>query len=105
MIPKNVGAEFSREYDRAETRKIPVIFETFYAPLETWFEIYVYPSAEGTSIYFRDITQRKRAEEERNRLLGHERAIAEIAQALVRSVRSGSTDAATSRRIHGGICP
>src|SRR6185503_2470627 len=34
-----------------------------------WFEIHAYPSPEGLSVYMRDITERKRAEEERERLL------------------------------------
>ena len=34
-----------------------------------WFEVHAYPSPEGLSVYMRDITERKRAEEERERLL------------------------------------
>ena len=34
-----------------------------------WFEVHAYPSQEGLSIYMRDISERKRAEEERERLL------------------------------------
>ena len=40
-----------------------VTLEEYYPPLETWFEVRAYPSADGLSVYFRDVTERKRAEE------------------------------------------
>ncbi len=41
-------------YDR-----VPVAFETFFRPLNRWFQVHVYPFAEGLSVYFNDITKRK----------------------------------------------
>ena len=38
-------------------------FESFYAPLGSWFELHVYPSEEGLAVYFQDISARKGAEE------------------------------------------
>lgn len=41
----------------------PVHFEEFYPePLNLWLECSCYPSNEGLSVYFRDVTQRKRVE-------------------------------------------
>ncbi len=42
-----------------------VDFEEFYAPLNAWFGVRAYPSEQGLAVYFRDITERKRAEEAR----------------------------------------
>lgn len=42
----------------------PVAFEVYYSPLETWFAVNMYSSATGQSVYFRDITDRKRREEQ-----------------------------------------
>jgi PAS domain S-box-containing protein len=39
-----------------------ISFEEFYEPTETWFENHVYPSEDGLSIYFRDVTGRKERE-------------------------------------------
>jgi len=39
-------------------------FEEYYEPLETWFETHVYPSETGLSVYFRDVTERKRRRQE-----------------------------------------
>lgn len=42
--------------------------EMYFAPLEAWFECHVSPSGEGASVYLREVTARKRAEEARRRL-------------------------------------
>ncbi|RKS53166.1 PAS domain S-box-containing protein [Gillisia mitskevichiae] len=38
-------------------------FEDFYEPVKSWLDISVYPSSTGLSVYFKDITQKKIAEE------------------------------------------
>ncbi len=37
-------------------------FETYYPPIDSWFEVSAYPSSFGLSVYFKDITQRKKSE-------------------------------------------
>ncbi len=65
-FPETVGTVFESEYRRAVAEQQSVDFEAFFPPLETWFEIRAYPSEEGLAIYFRDINERRRAEEKRN---------------------------------------
>ena len=43
--------------------------EFFYEPHDRWYDINAYPSSEGLSVYFRDVTGRKRAEERERRLM------------------------------------
>ena len=58
------GSTFETELVRAMEGREPVHFEAFYpAPLDMWIECHAYPSEEGVSVYFRDVTERKRAEE------------------------------------------
>ncbi len=38
-------------------------------PLNSWFDVHIYPSADGLSVYFRDVTERRMAEEEREQLI------------------------------------
>ncbi|WP_101296848.1 PAS domain S-box protein [Halegenticoccus soli] len=59
-----VGSTFQEEYERALATQQPVSFEEYYPPLDTWFEVRVYPSETGLSVYFRDVTERKARERE-----------------------------------------
>ena len=43
--------------------------ETLYEPGSTWLELHAYPDAEGVSVYFHDVSERKLAEAERERQL------------------------------------
>ena len=49
---------------RAVAEGVPVTVEASYpAPLESWLEVRCYPSPEGLSLFFKDVTVRKRAEQ------------------------------------------
>lgn len=54
---------FRRRYEQVIAENKAAHFEEFYEPLATWFEIHAYPTVDGISIYFRDINQRKQAEQ------------------------------------------
>lgn len=62
-LPEAVGSKFYQEYHRAASEQVSVEFEEFYPPLDTWFAVHAYPSPDGLSVYFQDITERKRAQE------------------------------------------
>jgi signal transduction histidine kinase len=47
---------------RAMAEKVSAHVDAFFPPLNAWFEVHVYPSDEGLSIYFEDITARKETE-------------------------------------------
>ncbi|MBE9126487.1 MULTISPECIES: PAS domain S-box protein [unclassified Coleofasciculus] len=62
VFPESVGTQFDRAYHQAAEEQKPVAFEACYPPVNVWFEVRVYPSKEGLSVYFRDISDRKEAE-------------------------------------------
>lgn len=63
-IPALLGTPFEREYRRAVTEKIPVLFEAYYAPRNRWLTVSGYPSGNGgLAVYAHDITDRRRFEE------------------------------------------
>ncbi len=53
-----------QKYQRAIETGETVTFEDYYAPVKRWFEISAYPSDRGLSVYFKDISIRKIAEEQ-----------------------------------------
>ena len=58
------GADaFRHRCDQVTTGNKAVHFEEYYAPLATWFEVHAYPTGEGINVYFRDINDRKQAEQ------------------------------------------
>ncbi|MFP4103537.1 PAS domain S-box protein [Coleofasciculus sp.] len=61
-FPNAMGTKFETIYRQAAREQKPKAFEELYAPNNTWFEVRVYPSEEGLSVYFRDISDRKKAE-------------------------------------------
>jgi PAS domain S-box-containing protein len=62
VYPDTIGTDLERSYRRAVAEGVTSSFEYFYAPHDRWYELQAYPSAEGLSIYFRDVSERKRAE-------------------------------------------
>lgn len=76
-FPEAVGQSFEREYRRAVETGEPASFEEFFGPLETWFEVRAWPNPDGLSVYFRDVTARRQAQEEREQaVVERERAYA-----------------------------
>ncbi len=67
-FPQAEGSEFYRQIRRAAEEGTVTEFETVFPVLDTWTAGRAYPSQEGLSVYFRDVTERKRSEEESARL-------------------------------------
>jgi PAS domain S-box-containing protein len=59
-----IGQIFYKAYCRAMDEQRYIHVEEYYPPYGCWFENYIYPSADGLSVFFRDITERKKSEEE-----------------------------------------
>ena len=73
-FPKAVGSESHRMHLKVMAERTPVQYETISPLLGRWIDVSIYPEAAGgLSCYFRDITDRKRAEAERQALLEAER--------------------------------
>ena len=67
-FPEVEGSESYREIKRAMEEGITTKFETISPVLGIWIAGRAYPSQEGLSVYFQDVTERKRAEVESARL-------------------------------------
>lgn len=63
-FPEGLKTGFRRAYSDAIENQDAVVHEEFFEPLGIWIEVRVFPSAEGLSIYFHDVSERKQAEKE-----------------------------------------
>jgi signal transduction histidine kinase len=64
MFRRTAPPKFFAAVLRAFEENTAVDFEEFYPePLNIWCECHMYPSSEGLTVYFRDVTERKRAQE------------------------------------------
>ncbi len=64
-FPHLKNSSFEQNFRRVMTEQIPVEFEMSDSSGKVWFEMNAYPSGGGVSVFFRDVTERKRIEEER----------------------------------------
>jgi diguanylate cyclase (GGDEF)-like protein/PAS domain S-box-containing protein len=61
-FPEAVGGPYYQTYRRAIDRQEHVRCESYYLPLNAWLEARAYPSKDGLTVFFADITERKEAE-------------------------------------------
>ncbi|MGE5300045.1 MAG: ATP-binding protein [Acidobacteriota bacterium] len=84
VVPDAVGTVFYEQYHRAVAEKVPASFEALSPLLNIWVEVRAYPSKEGLSVYFHDITERKIAQENVLRLNRLYSVLSKINEAIVR---------------------
>lgn len=68
-FPEGVGLPFYNAYYKAVETQKTQYFKEYYKPLNKWFENRIYPSSNGLTIYFTDITENIKAEENNQKLL------------------------------------
>jgi two-component system, cell cycle sensor histidine kinase and response regulator CckA len=61
-FPETVDSPLHDAYHRAADGGGPQLLDSmWYPPLETWFQVNAYPSAQGVAVYFRDVTDEQAA--------------------------------------------
>ncbi|GKZ15990.1 hypothetical protein HAL_38710 [Haladaptatus sp. T7] len=61
-FPEAVDSAFYHGYRDAMRTQEPTTFEAYFPPYDRWYEANAYPSADGLSVYLRDVTERKNRE-------------------------------------------
>jgi two-component system, cell cycle sensor histidine kinase and response regulator CckA len=64
-FPEFTRDVFGKNYRRAMSEQVAIEFEASDASGQVWFELLAYPSGGGVSVFLRDVTDRKRVEQER----------------------------------------
>jgi PAS domain S-box-containing protein len=82
-FPKARGRLFEREYARAMRDQQPVQFVEYSATAELWFEVKAYPSLDGLSVYFRDVTSRIETQHEMERTSRRQQALIDFGRAAL----------------------
>ncbi|HEY1022157.1 MAG TPA: PAS domain S-box protein, partial [Flavisolibacter sp.] len=61
-FPELIGTSLYHTYHKAVKEQVVIRTEEYVALFQKWFEGALYPSADGLSVFFQDITEKKKAE-------------------------------------------
>lgn len=64
-FPELVGSVFQQNYERVMEEKVAIEFEASDPSGQIWYDVHAYRSDGGISVFFRDISERKKSETER----------------------------------------
>src|SRR4028119_2445339 len=91
-FPGTVGSAFEQNYRTAVRTGTPVQFDAHYpAPLDGWYELRAWPSPEGLSVYFLEVTERRRVQDRAERGAQRLALLAQVSAEL-----AGALDAHTA---------
>lgn len=62
VAPELVGNAFYKAYHQAMEQQEYIFLEAYYPGFDKWYENHIYPSPEGLTVHFRDITEKKKTE-------------------------------------------
>jgi serine phosphatase RsbU (regulator of sigma subunit)/PAS domain-containing protein len=81
--PAAINSIFEDSYRTAVRTGVPVSFDAYYpAPLDGWFELRAWPTPDGLSVYFNEITERRRMQEQAERSARRLAILAQVAAEL-----------------------
>jgi len=93
VFPGSRDRPFGRAFERALATQEPVSLEEFSQSAQRWLEARIYPAGEGLTVFFQDVTERRRAQDtsqflaEASRLLSasleYETTLRAVAEAAV----------------------
>jgi PAS domain S-box-containing protein len=64
IFPGIIATDFEEAYRKAMSEQMSVQFIEYFKPSNKWFNTTVYPASEGLTVFVRDITHEKHAQEE-----------------------------------------
>jgi len=64
-FPEAVGTPFSEHYERVVATGEPAVFEAWFEPLQTWFEVHAFGTDAGLVVTYDDVTEHRRTQQAR----------------------------------------
>jgi serine phosphatase RsbU (regulator of sigma subunit)/PAS domain-containing protein len=104
-FPGTVGSPFEENYRAAMATGDERIFESYYPPFDTWYEVRAWPGPDGLSVYFLDVGERRAAEERARRSTARLAVIAEVAAAMSDAVGEVGGEGEALRRVARAVVP
>jgi PAS domain S-box-containing protein len=106
LFPAAVGSPFEEHYRGAARSGEPRTFEAYYpAPLDAWYEVRVYPSPDGLSVYFLEVTERLAAQEHARRGAERLALIVDTSTRLSSVLGAGGSEEEALERVAEAVVP
>jgi serine phosphatase RsbU (regulator of sigma subunit) len=106
LFPASVASDFEAHYRAAMVTGEERVFEAYYpAPLDAWFEVRAWPGPDGLSVYFLDVTERRRAEERSRRSAARLRLVADVTTGLSSTLVGGGGEEAALQGVAESVVP
>jgi serine phosphatase RsbU (regulator of sigma subunit)/PAS domain-containing protein len=99
-FPDASGSIVEDSYRSAVRTGQPVSFDTYYPPpLDGWYEVRAWPSPDGLSVYFLEVTERRRARDQAERSARRLAILAQVAAELAGTLDSQAAAAHLPRLV------
>jgi PAS domain S-box-containing protein len=106
LFPAAVGSAFEEHYRAAVRTGEERVFEAHYpAPLDAWFEVRAWPTPEGLSVSFLDITERRTAEARAARAAARLALIADVSALMTGRSGERRSEDRVLQRVSEAVVP
>ena len=69
IFPEEEGTKFYQFFRKAKKNSNTIEFEEYYHPTAQWYDISLYPSIDGMAVCFRNVSERRKKNAERKKLM------------------------------------
>jgi PAS domain S-box-containing protein len=104
-FPGTEESDFGENYRGAAETGEERVFESYYRPLDAWYEVRAWPSPDGLAVYFLDVTERRRAEQRAERSAARLTLVAEVTSDLSSSLAGGHGEEAALQQVAESVVP
>jgi serine phosphatase RsbU (regulator of sigma subunit)/PAS domain-containing protein len=104
-FPGTVDSPFEENYRSAMATGQERVFESYYPPFDTWYEVRAWPGPDGLSVYFLDVTERRVAEAQASRSAARLAVIAQVAAEVSDAVGEVGGEEEAVRRLARAVVP